>query len=177
VTKEMVKLESVVKLVQGEHIVPSVIEPSFGIGRILYSLLEQSFWSREGSDGTRLVLSLKSHVAPSQCAIFPLLQQDEFLNAVNNVADELRRARISHRVDVTGGAKIGKRYTRFDELGVPFGVTVDHKTLENSSVTIRERDSTQQIRVSISELSSILNSLIYDEQTWDQLVSKSSLVE
>jgi glycyl-tRNA synthetase len=176
VTKEMIKLVEITKTVQGEHICPSVIEPSFGIGRILYSLLEQSFWCREGTDGTRLVLSLKPHVAPLQCAIFPLLQQDEFLKSVNVVADQLRKSRISHRVDVTGGAKIGKRYTRFDELGVPFGVTVDHKTLEEGTITIRERDSTEQVRVPLTSLSGILNSLIFEEQTWQQLASTYGLI-
>eukprot|EP01129_Flabellula_baltica_P007188 TRINITY_DN2765_c0_g1_i1.p1 TRINITY_DN2765_c0_g1~~TRINITY_DN2765_c0_g1_i1.p1 ORF type:complete len:611 (+),score=182.83 TRINITY_DN2765_c0_g1_i1:24-1856(+) len=177
VTADMFTMQEVEKKISGENIFPSVIEPSFGIGRIIYCLLEQSYWSREGSDGTRAVLSLQPVVSPLQCAIFPLLQQDQFLASVSDVADALRRARISHRVDITGGAKIGKRYTRFDELGVPFGITVDHQTLEDQTVTIRERDSTQQIRVPLSELSRIIGDMIQGDLTWEDAVSTFGLVE
>lgn len=124
---------------------PNVIEPSFGIGRILYSLLEHSYWARE-DDVNRGVLSLPPSVAPIKVLIVPLSGNADFKPMVREVcefrarprsegtaelkanitftAQTLRRLGISSRVD-DSGASIGKRYARNDELGTPFGCTID----------------------------------------------------
>lgn len=103
--------------------VPNVIEPSFGIGRILYSLLEHSYWAR-ADDVNRAVLSLPPTVAPIKCLIVPLSSNAEFKPLVSQVSQKLRSLGIASRVD-DSNASIGKRYARNDELGTPFGVTLD----------------------------------------------------
>lgn len=103
--------------------VPNVIEPSFGIGRILYSLLEHSYWAR-AEDVNRAVLSLPPTVAPVKCLIVPLSSNAEFKPLVAQVSQKLRSLGIASRVD-DSNASIGKRYARNDELGTPFGVTLD----------------------------------------------------
>ena len=103
--------------------VPNVIEPSFGIGRILYSLLEHSYWAR-ADDVNRAVLSLPPTVAPIKCLIVPLSSNAEFKPLVTKVSNKLRALGVASRVD-DSNASIGKRYARNDELGTPFGVTLD----------------------------------------------------
>ncbi|KAJ3477356.1 hypothetical protein NLI96_g10514 [Meripilus lineatus] len=102
---------------------PNVIEPSFGLGRILYSLLEHSFWSRE-QDVERGVLSLPAVVAPTKVLIVPLSAKEEFDPLVQEVSSKLRKAGVFSRVD-DSNTSIGKRYARNDELGTPFGLTLD----------------------------------------------------
>lgn len=103
--------------------VPNVIEPSFGIGRIFYSLLEHSFWAR-ADDVNRSVLSLPPAVAPIKVLIVPLSSNSEFKPLVTRVSQKLRSLGIASRID-DSNASIGKRYARNDELGTPFGVTLD----------------------------------------------------
>ena len=144
ITQAHVKIEKATKTVAGRSITPGVIEPSFGIGRILYCLLEHSFYWRE-EDDQRMVLRLTPLVAPIKATVFPLQNDERFQSRVQRIATELTAAGIYNKVDTTG-ASIGKRYARTDEIGVPFAVTVDHKTLEDDTVTLRERDSTAQAR-------------------------------
>lgn len=100
-----------------------MIEPSFGIGRILYSLLEHSYWAR-ADDVNRGVLSLPPVVAPIKCLIVPLSNNTEFKPLVARVSHQLRSLGVASRVD-DSNASIGKRYARNDELGTPYGVTLD----------------------------------------------------
>ncbi|KAL0090922.1 glycyl-tRNA synthetase [Phycomyces blakesleeanus] len=123
---------------------PNVIEPSFGIGRILYSLLEHSWWVR-GDDEARNVLSFPSIVAPFKCCLLPLSGNAAFDPFVYKFSRELRKNGISTRTD-DSKASIGRRYARNDELGIPYAVTIDFQTVEDGTVTLRYRDSTEQIR-------------------------------
>ncbi|KAI8066512.1 glycyl-tRNA synthetase [Gongronella butleri] len=130
-----------------EHIreyTPNVIEPSFGIGRILYSLLEHSWWVREG-DEARNVLSFPAVVAPFKCCLLPLSGNEVFAPFVKKYSRALRKNGISTRTD-DSKASIGRRYARNDELGIPYAITIDFQTVEDGTVTLRERDSTEQIR-------------------------------
>ncbi|CAO3609157.1 unnamed protein product [Cunninghamella blakesleeana] len=130
-----------------EHIrefTPNVIEPSFGIGRILYSLLEHSWWVRE-DDEDRNVLSFPTIVAPFKCCLLPLSGNAAFDPFIKKYARQLRQNGISTRTD-DSKASIGRRYSRNDELGIPFAITVDFQTVEDNTVTLRYRDSTEQIR-------------------------------
>ncbi|CCK68585.1 glycine--tRNA ligase KNAG_0B01380 [Huiozyma naganishii CBS 8797] len=152
-----------------EHVrefVPNVIEPSFGIGRIIYAVFEHSFWSRP-EDAARGVLSFPPLVAPSKVLLVPLSNNKELQPIVSKVSTTLRKAEIPFKVD-DSGVSIGKRYARNDELGTPFGVTIDFDSVQDGSVTLRERDSTKQVRGSIEEIIEAIRQIAYKGVTWDE---------
>jgi len=155
------------KRVTGRSVQPSVIEPSFGLGRILYCLLEHGYYCREG-DEQRGVLALKPVVAPYKTTILPLVNDNNILAVVPRIVKLLTKNRISHKADTTG-VSIGRRYARTDELGVPFGITIDFAGLVDDTITLRERDSMQQVRVKIAELPVLLHSLINESSTWAEV--------
>ncbi|CAH8332588.1 unnamed protein product [Eruca vesicaria subsp. sativa] len=126
---------------------PSVIEPSFGIGQIIYCMYEHCFSTRPSKawDEQLNVFRFPPLVAPIKCM---------FEEATKVLYKELISVSISHKIDITG-TSIGKRSARTDELGVPFAITVDSDT----SVTIRERDSKDQVRVSLNEAASVVSSV------------------
>ncbi|KAI4343455.1 hypothetical protein L6164_010800 [Bauhinia variegata] len=142
---------------------PSVIEPSFGIGRIIYCLFEHSFYTRPSKAGDEQlnVFRFPPLVAPIKCTVFPLVQNQEYEEVAKIISKSLTAVGISHKIDMTG-TSIGKRYARTDELGVPFAVTVD----STSSVTIRERDSKDQVRVGVEEAASIVKEVTEGQRTW-----------
>ncbi|KAF7725622.1 Glycine--tRNA ligase 1, mitochondrial [Apophysomyces ossiformis] len=140
-----------------EHIreyTPNVIEPSFGIGRILYALLEHSWWVRE-DDEARNVLSFPVSVAPFKCCLLPLSGNAAFEPFVKKFSRELRKNGISTRTD-DSKTSIGRRYSRNDELGIPYAITIDFQTVEDNTVTLRMRDSTEQIRDTFENILKIL---------------------
>ncbi|KAH9919466.1 glycyl-tRNA synthetase [Epithele typhae] len=134
---------------------PNVIEPSFGLGRILYALLEHSFWSRE-QDVERGVLSLPPVIAPTKVLIVPLSARPEFEPLIREVSTKLRKAGIFSRVD-DSNQSIGKRYSRNDELGTPYGLTLDFASVQKRTMTLRERDTTTQL---IGDMDEVLNTVI-----------------
>jgi glycyl-tRNA synthetase len=136
----------------GEHILPHVVEPSFGIDRMVYTVLAHAYDEDEVDDEERTVMRFSENVAPTEVAVFPLMDKEGLADKAREVADKLREEGFSVKYDDTGN--IGKRYRRQDEVGTPFCVTVDYETLEEDpeSVTIRDRDSTEQERVEISDL-------------------------
>ncbi|MFB6179909.1 MAG: glycine--tRNA ligase [Halorientalis sp.] len=147
----------------GEHITPHVVEPSFGVDRLVYTVLSHSYredqLSAESADDEegRTVLSLPAEIAPRTVAVFPLMDKDGLGERATEVADELRAAGFAVAYDESGS--IGRRYRRQDEVGTPFCVTVDYDTLEDDTVTVRDRDSTAQARVGIDELPAQLRAL------------------
>ncbi|KAI0002503.1 glycyl-tRNA synthetase [Russula compacta] len=143
---------------------PNVIEPSFGLGRILYVLLEHNFWARE-QDIERGVLSLPPVVAPTKVLIVPLSAKEEFDPLIREVSSKLRKAGIFSRVD-DSNTSIGKRYARNDELGTPFGVTLDFASVQNRTMTLRERDTTGQLIGGIDEVISVLTDLVNGTTDW-----------
>ncbi|KAF7313837.1 AA-TRNA-LIGASE-II domain-containing protein [Mycena chlorophos] len=145
---------------------PNVIEPSFGIGRILYCLLEHSFWSRE-EDVDRGVLSLPALVAPTKVLIVPLSAKTEFEPLVKEVSTKLRQAGIHARVD-DSNTSIGRRYARNDELGTPYGVTLDFASVQNRTMTLRERDTTKQRIGPIDEVIAVVEALVNGRIDWEQ---------
>ena len=127
--------------------VPQVLEIAFGIDRIVYTLLETTFNVEEG----RIILKLSPILAPNTVAVFPLVRNKEKIrNLALLVHRELLKNRIASFFDVAGS--IGKRYRRQDELGTKWCITVDYDSLDDETVTIRERDSMEQIRIKISNL-------------------------
>eukprot|EP00331_Platyophrya_macrostoma_P005885 CAMPEP_0176424526 /NCGR_PEP_ID=MMETSP0127-20121128/10881_1 /TAXON_ID=938130 /ORGANISM="Platyophrya macrostoma, Strain WH" /LENGTH=620 /DNA_ID=CAMNT_0017805583 /DNA_START=110 /DNA_END=1972 /DNA_ORIENTATION=+ len=143
----------------GRNFIPSVIEPSFGVGRILYAILEQSYWVRRddtGKNDKRAVFSLTPLMAPQKVAILPLMVKEELEPLMIQLRDELVALGISNRTDDSGAA-IGKKYARVDELGVPFCITLDFET--DGCVTLRERDSAKQVRVPKTEVAGVVAAL------------------
>lgn len=149
---------------------PNVIEPSFGLGRILYTLLEHSFWSRE-QDVERGVLSLPPLVAPTKVLIVPLSARDEFNPLVQEVSSKLRKAGVFSRVD-DSNTSIGKRYARNDELGTPFGVTLDFASVQNRTMTLRERDTMDQRIGSIDDVIATVTELVFGNIDWAEACTR-----
>ncbi|KII83997.1 hypothetical protein PLICRDRAFT_46789 [Plicaturopsis crispa FD-325 SS-3] len=145
---------------------PNVIEPSFGLGRILYLLLEHTFWSRE-QDVERGVLSLPPLVAPTKVLIVPLSAREEFDPLVLEVSAKLRKAGVFSRVD-DSNTSIGKRYARNDELGTPFGITLDFASVQNRTMTLRERDTTDQLIGPIDEVIATVTELVQGSIDWPE---------
>lgn len=149
---------------------PNVIEPSFGIGRIFYSLIEHIYWSRPG-DEARGVLSFPPKIAPTKVLIVPLSGNSDFASIVTVLSVKIRRAGISNRVD-NSSTSIGKRYARNDELGTPFGVTVDFQSLKDGTITLRERDGMKQIRGTQDEVIEIVRRILDGDSTFDDALAK-----
>nr|CAD7455466.1 unnamed protein product [Timema tahoe] len=169
-TKDMLIVKNYQKTVHVEEIIPSVIEPSFGIGRIMYALFEHNFRMREG-DEQRTFLSLPPVVAPLKCSVLPLSGNAEFQPFVKQLSQGLTRLDVSHKVDDSSGS-IGRRYARTDEISIPFGVTIDFDTLKSPhSATLRERDSMGQVRIPLDVLPSVVRDLSYGKTTWTQVES------
>jgi glycyl-tRNA synthetase len=168
--KDLIKIE---KRKRTEHVreyTPNVIEPSFGIGRILYSVMEHVFWTREG-DGARGVLSFPPTVAPTKVLLVPLSGHQDFKPRIKKLTARLRRIGVSNKVD-DSSASIGKRYARNDELGTPFGITIDFQTVKDDTLTLRERDSTKQVRASEDDIIGAVKSLVDGEETWEDVAKR-----
>ena len=152
-----------------QRFVPHVIEPSAGVDRTVLALVCEAYSEDEAPDEkgkmeTRLVLRFHPRMAPIKCGIFPLLKNNDQLIATAKGIVDLLRAHMNVFYDESGA--IGRRYRRQDEIGTPFGVTVDFETLGEKNaaltdtVTLRERDSMKQERVKISDLADMLISRI-----------------
>ncbi|XP_054272039.1 glycine--tRNA ligase [Macrosteles quadrilineatus] len=171
-TSDLVAVNSGEKLVHVEEIIPNVIEPSFGIGRIMYSVFEHNFHIRP-DDEQRNYLSLPPVVAPLKVAIFPLSSNEKFDELVRTLSVLLTKEGIAHKVDDSSGS-IGRRYARTDEIGVPFGITVDFDSLSEQvpSVTVRNRDTMTQIRANVTDIAPLLRSLSMGESSWEDVEKK-----
>ncbi|MFB6191426.1 MAG: glycine--tRNA ligase [Candidatus Nanohaloarchaea archaeon] len=150
VDTDWIEREEVEKTINGENIMPAVVEPSFGIGRLFYTVLDHSLEEDEVDGEQRTVLRLEPDVAPVEVAVFPLMDKDGMGEKAEEVAESLRAAGFS--VDYDDSGAIGRRYRRQDEIGTPLCITIDHETLEDGTVTLRDRDSTEQVRVPVEEL-------------------------
>lgn len=129
---------------------PHVIEPTFGVDRTILALLCDAYEEETLSDGQkRIVLHLDPKIAPVKVAIFPLMKKEPLMDLAQKIFDTLHEL-MPCEFDISGS--IGKRYRRQDELGTPYCVTIDYESLEDQSVTIRERDSMEQKRHPISAL-------------------------
>jgi len=127
-----------------EKFVPHVIEPSYGIDRIVYCVLEHNYYETEKRGEEYRVLRLKPRVAPTKVGVFPLVNDERLVAVAREINQSLREEGIAAYYDDSG--TIGRRYARMDEIGTPFCVTVDHQTLEDDTVTVRDRDTTEQER-------------------------------
>ncbi|WKY00583.1 hypothetical protein Q1695_014983 [Nippostrongylus brasiliensis] len=167
----MVSVKRSTKTVHVEEITPSVIEPSFGIGRIMYSVLEHSFRQREG-DEQRTFLALRPLVAPIKCSVLPISANEKLNPIIDAVREELAKHDLSYRVDDSAGS-IGRRYARTDEIGIPFGVTVDFESEALPwTVTLRHAESMEQIRLEITELGNVVSDLVRERMDWTDAQKK-----
>ncbi len=202
VSSDMVSFAEETVKVSGENVIPHVIEPSYGIDRIFYGVMEHAYdeenvaqkatesglkgteeaekgsetgkegkdIENEGSDAegeeeARLVMHFSSAVAPVQVAVLPLLTRKELADPAKEIVAKLREKTLLVNYDDSG--TIGRRYRRNDEIGTPYSVTVDYDTLEDGTVTIRDRDSMRQVRAPIEGIENMLYELIYRGRSFE----------
>ena len=135
----------------GETFVPHVIEPSFGVERLLMAILSSAYCEEEKDGKTRVLLKLPENLAPYRFCVSPLLKnKPELVEKAKSVYETLRAKYGNVTWDDSGN--IGKRYLKQDEIGTPKCVVIDFDTLEDETVTVRDRDTTEQTRIKISEL-------------------------
>src|SRR3989344_3473704 len=146
----------------GKKIIPNIWEISAGVDRTIFAVLENS--SRQGKEG--VYLSLNPHIAPYGCAVLPLVNKGGVFDLAKDVKKLLKDSLFDLVFDKSGS--IGRRYARNDEIGTPFCITIDGDSLKNKDVTIRDRDTTHQIRVKISNLKDVLRRLINQEIEFDK---------
>src|SRR3954453_16188725 len=133
----------------GDRYVPHVIEPAAGVGRSVLAFLCDAYDEDEIGGEKRTVLRLHPRLAPIKAAVLPLVNKDGQPEKARAIYEELR-SRMSAEYDA--GGSIGKRYRRQDEIGTPWGITVDPQTMEDDTVTLRDRDTLDQVRVPVGEL-------------------------
>ncbi|MDD1708014.1 MAG: glycine--tRNA ligase [Methanoregulaceae archaeon] len=158
ITPDLYDVREEVVEVPGEEVTPHVIEPSYGIDRMIYAVLEHSYHEEIVDDEERRVLRLPPSVAPIQVAVFPLMNRDGLPEIAVEITDALKCRGILAEYDDSGA--IGRRYRRQDEVGTPFAITVDYDTKEDRTVTLRDRDSMRQVRTGIDGIPDLIRSLI-----------------
>lgn len=147
-----------------ERFTPHVIEPTFGVGRLLLAVLSDAYAEDEQNGETRVYLKLKPSIAPVKAAVFPLLKnKPELVAKAREIYTALKQDIPQVMWDDNGN--VGKRYRRQDEIGTPFCITIDFDTLGETpemkdTVTVRERDSGEQLRLPVADLSSYLQAKI-----------------
>ena len=137
--------------VTGEWYIPHVIEPAFGIDRIIWHILDHAYEESEKQGESYTIMKLNSNVVPIDYAVLPLFEKDgmgELARSLNSMLNN--KFGVVSNYDSSGS--IGRRYARADEIGIPVCVTIDHQSLEDNTVTIRSRDTGEQTRVKASEL-------------------------
>lgn len=174
-TDEFIQFEKKEKTIIEEKYIPHVIEPSYGLGRIIYCVFEHCFKMR-AQDAQRTYFDFPIAVAPVKCSLLPLMAQEKFVPKVRELKSLLTKAGISSKTD-DSGQSVGKRYARTDECGIPYAFTIDHTTLETDSVTMREMDTMKQIRIQLQEAPAIIADLVQGRQTWADMLAKYPNVE
>ncbi|MGA3291129.1 MAG: glycine--tRNA ligase [Candidatus Bathyarchaeia archaeon] len=150
-------------VVRGIRFVPHVVEPSFGADRLLYVALENAY----GIKDDRVVMSFPRSIAPVQVGVYPLMSKDGLDIEAAQVQRMLANEGFMVELDETGS--IGRRYARADEAGVQLGITIDYDTLKVNTVTIRDRDSWQQVRTPVKDLPELLRSYFQGKINFENL--------
>ena len=165
VAPEMYTVKDEMVDVFGEDVRPHVIEPSYGIDRICYMVLEHAY-SEDVADGeTRTVMRFKNGVAPVQVAVLPLMARDGMDEIARKLVLDLQAEGLQTEYDDAGA--IGRRYRRQDEVGTPFCITVDYDTKEDGTVTLRDRDSMKQVRGKMEDVVAKIPLLLKGKLTFD----------
>jgi len=150
VDKDCFTVKKTTDTVSGRWFTPHVIEPSYGVDRIIYSILEHAYFETKKENEDYFVLRLKPQIAPVQVAVFPLMNKDELVAVADGISATLKAA--GFRTYSEAADSIGRRYARMDEIGTPFCITVDFDSLKDGTVTVRDRDTTKQVRIPSSEI-------------------------
>jgi len=150
--------ESMEVNIEGRKFIPHVLELSFGVDRNLYALLE-TFYAEEKE---RTVFRFPGGLSPFDVGVFPLVSKDGLPEKAKEVYTLLKKHGFSVFYDASGS--IGRRYRRIDEIGIKAGITIDYQTLQDNTVTLRDRDSMKQIRVRTEDLSDVLRRFLSGER-------------
>ncbi|MFQ5761980.1 MAG: His/Gly/Thr/Pro-type tRNA ligase C-terminal domain-containing protein, partial [Candidatus Bathyarchaeia archaeon] len=163
VLAEHVRFEEVEEEETGRRFIPHVVEPSFGSDRILYAVLENSYTEKE----ERIILRIPHTVTPVEVAVFPLVSKNELIHVATALRGRLIEDGFTVEYDASGS--IGRRYARADEIGVAIALTVDYQSLEDNTVTARDRDTWAQVRVNTATLSERLRGYLHDRVAFAEL--------
>jgi len=140
----------------GKKVLPKVIEPTFGIERIFLAILTKAYCYDEKRQN--IILKIPPKLSPIKAAIFPLVKADEKLVKISKGVYEDLKKEFYVAYDESGS--LGRRYSRADEIGIPITITLDKQSIQDKTVTLRDRDTTEQIRIKISEIKEIINKVI-----------------
>ncbi|NLK25834.1 MAG: glycine--tRNA ligase [Euryarchaeota archaeon] len=154
---ELFEVVRVKEKISGEKVIPHVIEPSHGLDRITYTVLEHVYTQREG----QTLMKFPPAVAPIKIGVFPLMARDGLDEVAMKIEENLRLGGIETYYDDSGS--IGRRYARMDEIGTPWCLTVDYQSLEDGTVTLRERDTTKQIRIPYAGIFNVVHEALCGE--------------
>jgi glycyl-tRNA synthetase len=162
---EHVRIKRQKKVVRGKRFIPHVVEPSFGCDRLVYVALEYAYHEKDN----RVLMSFPKTIAPIQVGVYPLVSK----NGIGEKAKEVHKLLVKEgfvaELDETGS--IGRRYARADEAGVPLGITIDYTTLDDETVTIRDRDTWEQVRSQIRNLPEVLQKYFQEKIGFKGLAS------
>ena len=140
-----------------EKFVPHVIEPTFGLSRLTGIIMADAFTKEQVNGGERYVLKLSPRIAPVKAAIFPLQKDEKLVGTARTLFESLKKQYV---VEYDNRGNIGKMYRRQDEIGTPYCITIDYQTLEDQTVTIRDRDTMKQERIPLSGVHDIISKRI-----------------
>ncbi len=143
--------------------IPRVIEPTFGMERVFLAILTKAYTYSKERD--YILLKIPPKLAPIQAAVFPIVKQPQYVEMSEKIVEDLRR---EFNVIYDQGGSVGRRYARNDEIGTIACITVDEQSPKDNTVTVRDRDTTQQIRVKISDLREILRELVNSEVEFEK---------
>lgn len=158
-----------------EKFIPGVIEPAFGIGRIVYCVMEHCFRIRQ-SDNKRTFFAFPPKVSPYKVSILPLIYNDEIYKFIEPLRQNLVEQGITYKVDDIAEG-IGKRYARTDEVGIPFAITIDEQTVKDGTVTLREIENMKQVRIHNSNIADIIKKCSLNLMNWDDIKNKYPVFE
>jgi glycyl-tRNA synthetase len=171
VSKDSISIKIETKMAVEEKFAPHVIEPSFGIGRVIYCIFEHCFRKRP-DDEKRTYFEFPVMIAPVKTSILPLISNnEEIARHVYELKSLLNKEGVSSKID-DSSQTIGRRYARTDECGIPFATTVDNDTLKDNTVTLREIHSTKQVRIPVADLALVILNLSKGIITWQDCQEK-----
>ncbi len=150
IPKDCYKIIEIKEKTSGVKFVPHVIEPSYGIDRILYCVLEHNYKESNKKGEEYRILTLNPVIAPIKVGVFPLISDEKLIKIAKKIDKEFKNQGINSYYDDSGS--IGRRYARMDEIGTPFCITIDNDSIKDSTVTIRNRDTTKQTRENINDI-------------------------
>ncbi|MEA3558686.1 MAG: glycine--tRNA ligase [Candidatus Thermoplasmatota archaeon] len=173
---EAATVKEIKETMTGVDYIPHVVEPSFGIDRLMIAVLEHAYFEAEKSpmktdaeeeNGPYRVMRLRPDIAPVKCGVFPLMNKDGLTEIAKDIDTALKRCGLTTFFDHSGS--IGRRYARMDEIGTPYSITVDYDTKKDDTVTLRARDTGEQIRLPMEGIDIIVSDLLSGRIARDSL--------